>query len=296
MPLTAPPGYWDKLDAQSQQSFATNYPEYITQAGHHHHRCGVIVKEPSFTIQPSQSPLRHLREAPTMPLRPELPNDSDSRRVQSPTKRAKAAKADPAASSKPAAKRNTLFQFKIVLEGSKPPIWRRIQTKDCTLDKLHEHIQTAMGWLNCHLHLFRIDGQIYADPMLMEEDFIAWNCADSTHTRISEILPADGKRFAFSYEYDFGDSWLHEIIFEGCLPATPGGRYPLCLEGERACPPENVGGIGGYAEFLKVLADPGDERHVEWTRWVGPFAPEKFDPNQATRAMRKGLPDDWRYL
>ena len=119
-----------------------------------------------------------------------------------------------------------VFQFKITLQGIAPPIWRRIQTKDCTLDKLHEHIQTAMGWTNSHLHQFEIDGELYGDPMLMEDNFEEMDYKDSTSTRLSKILPKDGKRFRFKYEYDFGDGWEHEILFEGLLPAEKGIRYP----------------------------------------------------------------------
>jgi len=189
---------------------------------------------------------------------------------------------------------NTILQFKITLRGIKPPIWRRIQTKDCTLDKLHEHIQTAMGWTNSHLHQFEIGGVRYGDPQLLYE---GWedetSPVNSLRTKLSKIIPKDGKRFRFDYEYDFGDGWEHEILFEGFLPAEKGTRYPLCLEGERACPPEDVGGTYGYQECLKAMANPKHKRHKEFLEWSGPFDPEKFDAEAATKQMRKGLPD-WR--
>ena len=115
----------------------------------------------------------------------------------------------------PAAQR--LYQFKITLNESNPPIWRRIQVKNCTLDKLHEHIQTAMGWTNSHLHQFKIEGELYGDPELLDDGFEDFDCVDSTVTKISEIVPKEGKRFSFIYEYDFGDGWEHEVLFEGCL-------------------------------------------------------------------------------
>jgi hypothetical protein len=186
-----------------------------------------------------------------------------------------------------------VFQFRISLRGITPRIWRRIQTKDCTLDKLHEHIQTAMGWTNSHLHSFEIKGQLFGDPMLMEENFEEMGYEDSTTTKLSDILPKSGESFRFDYEYDFGDGWKHNVLFEGCLRAEKGTRYPLCLEGERACPPEDVGGIDGYQEYLAALADPKHEEHQSWMEWRGPFDPEKFDAEAATRAMRRGLPD-WR--
>ena len=186
-----------------------------------------------------------------------------------------------------------LYQFKITLKDSKPPIWRRIQVADCTLDKLHEYIQTAMGWTNSHLHHFQIGEQLYGDPMLMEEDMEAMHYKDSTRTKISKILHKVGNRFSFSYEYDFGDGWEHEILFEGRPEKEPGKKYPLCLEGARACPPEDVGGIGGFYEYLEALADPKHERHQEYLKWRGPFDAEMFDVEEATNEMREGLPD-WR--
>ncbi len=190
---------------------------------------------------------------------------------------------------------STVFQFKITLIGSNPPIWRRIQAADCTLDKLHEHIQTAMGWTNSHLHEFEIAGERYGDPELLDDGFADFECMDSTRTRISRIVPKTGERFSFTYEYDFGDGWEHEVVFEGCPQKEPRKSYPVCIEGARACPPEDVGGIGGFYEFLEVLADPKHERHEDFTEWAGGFDQEKFDAEQATKEMKKGLPD-WRTM
>jgi hypothetical protein len=187
-----------------------------------------------------------------------------------------------------------VYQFKITLLDSHPPIWRRIQVKDCTLDKLHEHIQTAMGWTNSHLNHFRLGEQLYGDPMLMEENFEDMGYQDSTTTKISAILPRDGRRFRFRYEYDFGDSWDHEILFEGIVRAEPRRKYPLCLEGARACPPEDVGGVWGYADFVEAIRNPEHEQHEEMREWVGRrFDPEAFNAATATTEMRRGLPD-WR--
>ena len=191
---------------------------------------------------------------------------------------------------------DTVYQFKVTLLESHPPIWRRIQVKDCTLDKLHEHIQTAMGWTNSHLNQFKIGEQRYADPMLMEEDFEEFGYQDSTATKISEILPKTVKRFRFQYEYDFGDSWYHEVLFEGIVRAEAKLKYPLCLEGARACPPEDCGGIWGYTDFVEAIENKDHEQHDEMLEWVGGrFDTEKFVPAKATKAMKKGLPD-WRRM
>ena len=191
----------------------------------------------------------------------------------------------------PAAER--VYQFRITLLDTRPPVWRRVQVKDCTLDKLHEHVQTAMGWTNSHLHHFRVGEQLYGDPLLVQENFEEMEYEDSTTTKLSAVLPRGGQRFAFEYEYDFGDGWRHEVLFEGCLRAERGQRYPVCLEGERACPPEDVGGVRGYRDFLQAITDPEHEDHDGLLEWAGgSFDPEAFDP-AATRAMLRGLPD-WR--
>ena len=194
------------------------------------------------------------------------------------------AKADP----------KTIYQFRITLTDSKPSIWRRIQVRDCSLDKLHEHIQTAMGWTNSHLHEFEIGGERYGDPQLLNDEFDEIASIDSTITRISDIIPTDKKRFSFEYQYDFGDCWDHEILFEGSPVSDPKAKYPICLEGERACPPEDCGGLGGFYELLKAIKNPRHERHEELLEWIGgQFDPAAFDAGEATKAMKKGLPN-WR--
>jgi hypothetical protein len=194
----------------------------------------------------------------------------------------------------PAAER--LYQFKVTLLDTHPPIWRRIQVKNCTLDKLHEHIQTAMGWTNSHLHHFKFEEQLYGDPDLSADNFEKMEYEDSTTTKLSDILPKSGKRFRFEYEYDFGDGWRHEVLFEGCVRAERGKRYPVCVEGARACPPEDVGGTWGYEEFVEAIADPENEDREGLLEWAGgSFDPEAFDPATATREMCRGLPD-WRRM
>jgi hypothetical protein len=189
-----------------------------------------------------------------------------------------------------------LYQFKITLLDFDPSIWRRIQVKDCSVDKLHECIQTAMGWTNSHLHRFEIQGIVCGDPELVcdnPESFVGTN---SRETMVSQVVPQSGSRFHFSYEYDFGDRWRHEVVFEGCLASDGGVRYPMCLEGERCCPPEDVGGVSGYEEFREVIADSSHPEHDEWMTWAGgAFDPARFDPKAATQDMQRGLPD-WRQL
>ena len=187
-----------------------------------------------------------------------------------------------------------LYQLKVTVVGIRPAIWRRIQVRDCTLDRLHEHIQTTMGWTNSHLNHFEAGGQLYGDPQLMEGNFHEMNYRDSTITLLSSVLPEDGRRFRFRYEYDFGDSWEHEVLFEGCPNAAKGQKYPLCLEGERACPPEDVGGVSGYSEFLETIRDRDHRERLEMLEWAeGWFDPDEFDAATATKSMWKGI-FDWR--
>jgi hypothetical protein len=151
-----------------------------------------------------------------------------------------------------------------------------------------------MGWTNSHLNHFKIGKKLYGDPWLIQESYGEVSYVDSTTTTLSKLLPKSGERFLFAYEYDFGDSWRHEVLFEGCLRATPGQRYPLCVEGERACPPEDVGGTSGYREFLRAIAEPERRRGQRYLTWVGgSFDPEEFDPEKATKRMIRGLPK-WR--
>jgi hypothetical protein len=189
-----------------------------------------------------------------------------------------------------------VYQFRITLLDAPRSIWRRIQVRDDTLDRFHEHIQTAMGWTNSHLHHFRIGGVLFGDPLLMAENFAEMGYKDSTNTLMSDVVPRAGKPLRIEYEYDFGDGWQHEVVFEGLTPPEPRKRYPLCLEGEGACPPEDVGGVWGYADFLEAIADPDHEQHDELLEWAGGrFDPKKFSPSAASRQMKQGLPD-WRSM
>ncbi len=182
--------------------------------------------------------------------------------------------------------KGTVIQFKITLRGSKPPIWRRIQVEDCTLEKFHEHIQTAMGWTNSHLYSFEIDGEQYGDRKILED----LDCIDTKKTRLGHILPPSGVKFRFAYIYDFGNYWDHDVVFEGSSAKQPGQKYPLCVTGKRACPPEDIGNLGGYYDFLEALTDPQHERHEDYLEWGSDFDPAAFDAAETTQAMHEGLP------
>jgi hypothetical protein len=183
-----------------------------------------------------------------------------------------------------------IYQFKITLLHTEPPIWRQILVRDGTLEDLHEHIQIAMGWSNSHLHQFQIGGRQYRDHEFMDFDEDDFVCGDSTRTLLSAVLPTDGQSFRFEYLYDFGDNWEHEVLFEGAANPEPGIKYPVCTAGAMACPPDDVGGVWGFEEYLEALADAKNERHDELLDWGGPFDPKAFEAAKATKAMRRGLP------
>ena len=166
-----------------------------------------------------------------------------------------------------------IYQLKITLRGSKPPIWRRVQVPgDITLYKLHQVIQVAMGWDDEHLHQFTADGIDYG------ESAPEWGMEVKSERRahLNQVAPAEKARF--TYEYDFGDSWDHEILVEKILPPEAGVHYPNCIKGKRACPPEDCGGIWGYEELVAAIRDPEHPEHEEMLEWVGEdFDPEEFD-------------------
>jgi len=173
-----------------------------------------------------------------------------------------------------------ILQFKITLLNV-PTIWRRIQIADSsTFWDFHVAIQDAMGWTDSHLHEFSI-----INPLTLKKEFIGIPDDEG----LSDYITLTGWEFKvrdyiklnrnqeFTYLYDFGDSWEHWIEFEGEHEKQQ-TKYPKCLEGERACPPEDVGGTPGYENFLDAIKDPQHQYHDQFIMWVGgTFDPEKFD-------------------
>lgn len=184
---------------------------------------------------------------------------------------------------------NKIYQIKVTLRHSKPPIWRRLLVSSgANLFDLHKIIQVAMGWTNSHLHQFIVRGEYYSIPS--EED---WEpVIDERKYRLAEIAPAEQSKFI--YEYDFGDSWEHEVVVEKILPVDPKAKYPYCVKGKRACPPEDVGGIWGFEEFLEAMKDPKHEEHesyVEW--WGGQYDPEAIDLDGINQGLQNIDQIDW---
>jgi len=124
----------------------------------------------------------------------------------------------------------TVFQIKMTLRGIDPPIWRRIQTKDCTLEELHALIQVTMGWECEHLYRFDIGGVEYMDLGMGGDEDVK----DACETKLSDVLPPRNRRPRLYYEYDFGDNWLHQLIVEERFQPEQGAKYPVCIAGQRA--------------------------------------------------------------
>jgi hypothetical protein len=173
-----------------------------------------------------------------------------------------------------------IFQIKVTLKDTKPPIWRRLLVPaDFTLEKLHMAIQMAMGWTDSHLHNFTIDGETYGNP---QEGEISERTA-----KLSTVLAVGIKAV---YTYDFGDDWIHNLTVEKILDPDPAQLYPLCIAGKLRCPPEDCGGPFGYHNLLEALADPDHPEHEEKVDWIGTFDPNEFsveEANEHLKSLRK---------
>ena len=175
------------------------------------------------------------------------------------------------------------LQLKIELAWIKPVIWRRIIVPETmTLGKLHDAIQAAMGWCDCHLHEFEIAGERYGIP---DPDF-DWGVPVRSERRVRLVTALSGSK-TFRYTYDFGDGWEHRIKVEKVLPPDPALATPLCLAGANACPPEDVGGSPGYLDFVDAVSDPNHPEHDEMLDWCGgSFDPTAFDAQPVNAFLR----------
>ena len=168
---------------------------------------------------------------------------------------------------------SNIYQLKITLRDSKPPIWRCVLVEGSTnLFELHQTIQVAMGWTDSHLHQFIINKEYYAIP----DPYAMRSLKDERRFSLEQVAPQENNKLI--YEYDFGDSWEHQILVEKISPPDPSTSYPVCIKGKRACPPEDVGGVWGHEGFLEAMSDPNHPDHDNFLEWWGePFAPEAFD-------------------
>jgi hypothetical protein len=181
------------------------------------------------------------------------------------------------------ANRATIHQLKVTLVGAKPPIWRRLLVPSAVeMHQLHVALQIAMGWQQAHPHRFDVNGKTVEEP-----DPEHYGPKGKRHApTLRTIAPKEGSWML--YVYDFGDGWVHRIEVEKILPAQPGVVYPRCLTGRQACPPEDSGGIPGYAHLKEVLSNPADPEYQDLLETInGPFDPDRFDLAAVNAALAK---------
>jgi len=174
-----------------------------------------------------------------------------------------------------------IYQIKVTLRDIEPPIWRRIQVPgEVTLEELHDVLQTVMSWWDYHLHQFIIEETYYGVP----HPEYGVEMVDESQVQLKEVVEEGS---TVLYEYDFGDSWFHLLEVEKVMGPEPGQRYPVCVGGERATPPEDVGGIYGYQLYLEAMEDPEHAEHEMYLQWRGEFDPEEFDLKAVNEALRE---------
>jgi len=179
--------------------------------------------------------------------------------------------------------RMPIYQLKITLAETEPPVWRRVLVSgNVSLKKIDQVIQAAMGWTNSHLHVFAsADGRTaFSNPRFELDD-----ARDESKVKLRSLVRNVGDWFR--YEYDFGDSWWHEVVVEAILRPGGAGRTPRCIDGRRACPPEDCGGVHGYAELVAAMKNrrhPERERFIEWLG--GEFESDAFELDDANDRLR----------
>jgi hypothetical protein len=178
----------------------------------------------------------------------------------------------------------TLHRLRISLNDVEPEVWRSVVVaSDTLLPRLARILETVMGWEGYHLHQFVVGDIVFG---VADEDMADY-LIDHEQVALRHIAPRPTE---LEWHYDFGDGWVHRVVVESVGEPDPVHDPPVCLDGARACPPEDCGGPGGYARLLEVLADPDHGEHGFLLEWVGgAFDPEAFDlegVNQRLRFLR----------
>ncbi|WP_406073124.1 plasmid pRiA4b ORF-3 family protein [Micromonospora sp. NBC_01638] len=260
--------------------------EFDDEDGPSYHLLAVLLRARIRTLpEPTRPPAQHDAGQPTLDLLEMMTQIAEqAQQIQTRARRRTAGRKLPAKRKKsgPAA---PIYQLKVGLREAKPPIWRRLELPaDTSLADLHDIIQVAFGWDDSHLHVFET---AYGDFGVADREL--GHRAEAPVT-LEQVAPGVGDRFR--YTYDFGDSWVHEIVVEKVLPRQL-IAYPRCTGGRRAAPPEDCGGVWGYAELVEVLNDPGHPEHGDRLEWLGlasaaDFQPARFDATEITRALAEG--------
>lgn len=177
---------------------------------------------------------------------------------------------------------NTVYKLRVELIYSEPTIWREFYVDGkMLLPNFHIAIQVVMGWKNAHLHQFIHNRTFYGMPDPYDE----LDTVDYQKIKLSDLLIKKGDQFI--YEYDFGDSWAHTITLQNIEVHRKIAQLPYCDKGERACPPEDCGGIPGYENLIRVLSDPKDEEYEDMMMWLGGnYDPKTFDLDTVNKALK----------
>jgi hypothetical protein len=178
----------------------------------------------------------------------------------------------------------SVLRLTVRLSGVMPIVWRTILLRpEAKLSMLHGYLQAAMGWQDCHLFSFTIDGKMYIVPSCSWDlDRKVYDARRYTLARLFPMIPA-----RFTYLYDFGDRWEHVVEIEGAQRAEFRKQYPACVAGAEPCPPEDCGGPEAYRELRAILRNPNDAEFAKYSEWVlSQHYRSRFDPKLATREMR----------
>ncbi len=191
-----------------------------------------------------------------------------------------------------------IYELEMTLHESAPRIWRRLLVPGTTtVHRLHHILQALMLWEDYHLYEFTVDGVPYGiyEPEFADEQPVK----NARQTRLADVAGPVGA--AFTYLYDFGDSWQHDLVVRAIRQPDPRQHYPLCVAGERAGPPEDCGGIWAYTDLVALLErgpseevegedgdDGEDGDYDEMLTWLGgDFDPAGFDRNTVNRRLHR---------
>ncbi|NLD91381.1 MAG: plasmid pRiA4b ORF-3 family protein [Fibrobacter sp.] len=180
------------------------------------------------------------------------------------------------------------MKLRIKLNGIKPEIWRSVVVEDSlTLQDLHNVIQAAMGWGNCHMYEFEIAGIRYGIPD--DDGFDEHEIENAKKVKLSKLKLTEKEKF--EYIYDFGDDWNHTIKIEKILPGESPYDGPFCIEGARNCPPEDCGSIPGYEDIVEAMKNTKSKKAKEFIDWLGePYDAEHFDIEEINTRLKHALP------
>lgn len=178
-----------------------------------------------------------------------------------------------------------VYQIEVTLLGTEPPIWRQLLVpSSLTLEQLHDVLQTAMGWQNCHMHEFCVGKRRFGQPLPPDGFMDEPQIESERSAHLGDVLQRAGAKMI--YTYDFGDSWEHGIVLKKRLAPNRDTVYPVCLDGQLACPPEDCGGIPGFYRLLDILADPRHKEYEEMREWAGDYDPEAFSVDKVNKSLQ----------